>query len=262
MRRIGYALGAWFLALPLAAAAEPVSIGELMSLPSRPGVTQNIFIATPQAQPKAVMLLYAGGPGIIDLHEDGPHSERGNYVIRTSSYWVDHGYAVVLVDAPSDQMTSGMDDYFRRSHDALTDQKVIVGEVRMRFPGLKVVLYGTSRGTVTEGNMLMHAPELADIYVLTSPESIAVKHPGVSDLDVPKSYRDKTMILSNEHDVCVVAAYYGAKQLADRNGVPLITESSDQSKGSECGGQSPHGFLGIEHKALADSKDWIESKLN
>ncbi|MFC5428379.1 alpha/beta hydrolase family protein [Paraburkholderia denitrificans] len=262
MKRVGSALGALLIAVH--AGAAPLDHGDLVTLPTRPGVTQSIFITAPeQATPKAVVLLYAGGEGVLRLSDHGPTNMRGNFVIRTASYWVDHGYAVVQVDAPSDHQDDlGMNDYVRRSADTLIDQKAVSVEVRKRFPGAKVVLYSTSRGTVTVGTMLMHASDLADVYVLTSPKSVANREPGISDLDVPRAYRDKTMIMSNERDGCKVAPYYGARRLAEANHVVLVTESSDAASGNACGARSPHGYLGIEQKALDDSSAWLETRLN
>ncbi|TAM30381.1 MAG: hypothetical protein EPN59_09480 [Paraburkholderia sp.] len=263
MKRIGYALGTLLIAIPLVSLAEPLGQGELVKLDTRPGVTQGIFITTPrQTPPKAVMVLYSGGEGRLHLEADGPSKSRDNFVIRTASYWIDHGYAVVQVDVPSDHWRDGLSAYTRRTPDILADQKVVSAEIRKRFPGVKVVLYGTSNGTATEGNILMGAPELADLYVLTSPVSIARKYIGIADLDVPQAYRDRTMLMSNENDGCPAARYSGAQRLVSKNGLTLITESSTEDGGEECGPESPHGYLGIEAKALADSDAWIASKLN
>lgn len=263
MKRTGIALGALLLALPLAATAENVDHGELVQLDTRPGVTQGIFITTPvQASPKAVIMLYGGGEGRLHLQATGPRTSRNNYVIRTASYWLDHGYAIVQVDAPSDHLDNlGLTVEARRSDETIADQRAVYAEVHKRFPGVKVALYGTSRGTVTEGSILMKAPELADIYMLTSPVSVGRKNVEISDLKVAPAYQDKTMLMSNEHDGCPTAAHYGAEQLARRNNLTLISESSDDSEGGECGPESPHGYLGIEQKALDDSRAWLETKL-
>lgn len=112
--------------------------------------------------------------------------------------------------------------------------------------------------------MLEHAPELADAYVLTSPESVAIRHPGIADLDVPEQYRSKVLIVSNRHDICPVAHYAGGERLASRNNVAFIAEESDEGGGdrqSDCGGHSPHGFLGIEGDTLKDINGWISERL-
>jgi hypothetical protein len=262
MKRFCCAVAALFVAVHVYAA--PLDRGELVAFPTRDGVTQSIFIESPSPNPSMVVVLYSGGDGILRLDNTGATGSRGNFVVRTAHFWVDRGYTAVLVDAPSDMQQRGMNDYFRRSEEALTDQRAIVARVRQRFPNSKIVLVSTSRGTVTVGNVLEHAPELADWYVLTSPESVAIKHPGISDLDVPEQYRGKVLIISNKNDVCPVANYAGGKRLASRNNVAFITEESDEGGGdkqSDCGGHSPHGFLGIERKTLEDINDWIGQKL-
>ncbi|CAB3688185.1 hypothetical protein LMG24076_02788 [Trinickia soli] len=244
--------------------AAPLDRGDLLTFPTRDGVTQSVFIESPSPNPPIVAVLYSGGDGTTRLNGNGATSQHGNFIVRTARFWVEHGYAAVLTDAPSDMQIRGMDDYWRRSKDALADQRAIVGQVRQRFPSSKIVLVSTSRGTVTVGNVLEHAPELADGYVLTSPESVAIKHPGISDLDVPERYRSKVLIVSNKNDVCPVANYAGGERLASRNNVAFITEESDEGGGdkqSDCGGHSPHGFLGIESDTLKDINDWIEHKL-
>ncbi|MDN7586625.1 hypothetical protein [Burkholderia seminalis] len=112
---------------------------------------------------------YSGNNGVTRLDSTGATNWRGNFMIRTARFWIDKGFAVVLTDAPSDRQSDGTDDCYRRSADALIDQRFIIEEVRKRFPQSKIALISTSRGTVTVGNVLEHAPELSDLYVLTSP---------------------------------------------------------------------------------------------
>ena len=240
--------------------AAPLDHGDLVTFPTRDGVTQRIFIESPSPSPPRVVVLYSGGDGTTRLDETGATNQRGNFIVRTAHFWVEHGYAAVLTDAPSDLQNRGMDDYYRRSDDALTDQKFIIEQVRKRFPNSKIALVSTSRGTVTVGNVLQHAPELADLYVLTSPESVATRHPGISDLKVPEGYTNRVLIVSNKHDVCPVANYAGGKYLASRNNVTFISEESNEGGGdkqSDCGGHSPHGFLGIETDVLGDINNWL-----
>ncbi|MBK5119208.1 hypothetical protein IQ288_04865 [Burkholderia sp. R-69980] len=255
--------GATALLIAAHVEAAPLDHGDFVTFPTRDGVAQSVFIESPSQNPPLVVILYSGGDGTTRLDQNGATSQHGNFIVRTAGFWVGHGYAAVLTDAPSDMQMRGMDDYYRRSKDALADQKAIVAQVRQRFPNSKIVLVSTSRGTVTVGNVLEHAPELADEYVLTSPESVAIRHPGIPDLDVPEQYRGKVLIVSNKNDVCPVANYAGGKHLASRNNVAFITEESDEGGGdrqSDCGGHSPHGFLGIEGDTLKDINDWLGQK--
>lgn len=262
MKRLCCAVAAFLIAAY--GHAAPLDHGDLVTFPTREGVTQSLFVESPSPNPPMAVILYSGGDGTTRLDQTGATNQHGNFIVRTAHFWVQHGYAAVLTDAPSDMQRDGMNDYWRRSKDTLVDQRAIIAQVRQRFPNSKIVLVSTSRGTVTVGNVLEHAPELADAYVLTSPESVAIRHPGIADLDVPEQYRSKVLIVSNRHDVCPVAHYAGGERLASRNNVAFITEESDEGGGdrqSDCGGHSPHGFLGIEGDTLKDINDWIGKKL-
>jgi hypothetical protein len=262
MKRFYCMVAAFLVAAQLHAA--PLDHGELVTFPARAGVAQSLYIQSPSASPPLVVILYSGGGGLLRLNNSGPTQLHGNFVVRTAHYWIDKGYAAVLVDAPSDRQHKPMDDYYRQGKDALADQRFVIEQVRKRFPRSKVVLFSTSRGTVTVGNVLQHAPELADLYVLTSPLSIAARGPGIANLAVPPAMQQRTLLVSNRHDACDISLYVGGKRLAERNHLAFITEDSSKGGGdlkANCGGHSPHGFLGVEDKTLDDINGWIRQKL-
>jgi hypothetical protein len=234
----------------------PLDHGDLVTLASRTGVTQPVFIESPVANPPFAVALYGGNDGVLRLDGTGATTLRGNFLIRTAHYWIDKGYAVALVDMPSDQ-TSGGDDQYRLSGDSLADQRAVVAELRKRFPQAKVVLVGTSRGTVTVGSVLASDSGLADLYVLTSPVTVARRsQPGISGLSFSSADPKKVLIVSNRHDQCPVALFSGGEHLASHYGMTFIAEESRE--GSEnCGGRSPHGFFGIEKQVLDDIDGWM-----
>jgi hypothetical protein len=116
----------------------------------------------------------------------------------------------------------------------LTDQRFIIAEVRKRFPQSKIALVSKSRRTVTVGNILQHGPEMADLYVLISPESIARRHSGIADLGAPTASESRALGDSSE------------------GGSDLLANS---------GSHSPHGFLGKQDRTLDDIDGWISQKL-
>lgn len=110
--------------------AAPLEHGDLVTFPTREGVTQSLFIESPSLNPPMVVILYSGGDGTTRLKQNGATSQRGNFIVRTARFWVQHGYAAVLTDAPSDMQRDGMNDYWRRSKDTLIDQRAISAQVR------------------------------------------------------------------------------------------------------------------------------------
>jgi hypothetical protein len=240
--------------------------GDLVAFPTRSGVTQGIYIESPSQAPKAAVLIYAGGGGVLALDSSGATAEKGNFVVATARFWVDQGYAAVLVDAPSDMVRLGMTDGFRLSSDTLIDQKAVIDHVKARFPSARIVMISTSRGTVTVGNVLAHHPEWADLYVLTSAEHSGPRDiRGISNIVVPEAYRDRTLAVANRNDVCYVAGFSSNKTWAEKNKVAFIAEETHEGGGdmkAECGARSPHGYLGGRDKVLQDMEGWIAPALH
>ncbi|WGS45142.1 lysophospholipase [Burkholderia sp. JSH-S8] len=247
----------WALALIVSNTAAMAA--ETVTVATRGDMNQSVYLDAPSANPRWVVVLFAGDDGAVALSSDGPTKKRGNFLVRTASYWTSAGDAAAIFDAPSDR-ASGMDDAFRLSDAARRDVAAVVAELRKRYPGAKVALVGTSRGTITVGNVLRRDPALADAFVLTSPVTVAVHgQPGLSGLDWPRGSA-RVLVMSNEHDVCVASPFRAAQRMATDYGFDFIAVSSTQGGGNkhaDCGGQAPHGYLGIEQEALAAITGWL-----
>jgi hypothetical protein len=250
------------------ACAAPLDHGDLVTFPTRDGVTQSLFIESPspsQSQsPNSpwVIVLFAGTEGALHLDATGATALKGNFLIRSARYWTEQGDAVALVDTPSDH-AQGVDGLFRLSKDSFKDTQVIVATLRQRFPGAKIALVSTSAGTLSAGNALQRDPSLADAFVLTSPVTGSRRGGGsIADLDVDGT-KYRVLVVSNEHDACVSSPPYGGKRLAERNHYDFVSVESTDGGGSreaDCGGHSPHGFLGIERAVLGDIDGWLTGK--
>jgi pimeloyl-ACP methyl ester carboxylesterase len=241
------------------AAPLPASAGELVQIPVRAGQTQGIYIDQPAAAPPWVIVLFAGDQGVVALNGNGPSAMQGNFVIRTAGYWTSAGDAIAIVDAPSDQ-SSGMNDAFRLSEAHAADLHAAVAALRQRFPAAKIALLGTSRGTISVGNVLKREPQLADAYVLSSPVTISARgEPGLSGMhwDVGAT---PVLVVSNENDSCRVSPFSAARALAEDSHLRFLAVSSSERGGiraNECGAKSPHGFLGIENQVLSALSQWL-----
>jgi pimeloyl-ACP methyl ester carboxylesterase len=245
-----------------AALSVQAGAGELLKLPSREGVTQTAFLEAPSATPSWVVVLFAGDDGAVALTDNGPTRMLGNFLVRTAAYWREVGEATAVFDAPSDN-AAGMRDTFRLGKDATQDVEAVVQALRQRYPAAHIALVGTSRGTITVGNVLKRNPGIADAFVLTSPVTVSHKgNSGLSGLDW-EGNKARVLVLSNDNDACFVSPFSGAKRMAQRNGFDFVAVSSSQGGGdqkSDCGAKSPHGFLGIERQVLDDIHDWLNGK--
>ncbi|WP_147394056.1 S9 family peptidase [Paraburkholderia sp. BL23I1N1] len=196
---------------------------------------------------------------MVALDETGPTTMKGNFLIRTAGYWTSAGDAIAIVDAPSDQ-SSGMNDAFRLSEAHAQDLHAVVATLRQRFPGAKIALVGTSRGTISVGNVLQREPHLADAYVLTSPVTIAARgERGLSGMHWDLG-ATPVLVVSNENDACRVSPFNAARALAEDSRLQFLAVSSSERGGAranECGAKAPHGFLGIETQVLSAVSRWL-----
>lgn len=250
------------LSLSISACCISAHAGELVKVSSRDGVTESVFLDSPAATPPWVVMLFAGNDGAVGATDNGPTRMQGNFLIRTASYWTGLGDAAAIFDAPSDY-ASGMNDVFRLSDSAYRDVAAAVDELRQRYPKAKIALVGTSRGTVTVGNVLRRNPALADAYVLTSPvTTVKGGQAGLAGLSWDPGHA-RVLFLSNEHDGCGASPFGAARHMANSNGFDFVAVSSSEGGGdkrSECGAKSPHGFLGIEQQVLGTINNWFNGQ--
>ena len=137
----------------LLACAAPLHAQELVTLPTRPGVSLSFFIANMgKVQPRAAALMLIGGGGNIRLRMEGgkPHFGQQNFLPRTRREFIAEGILPVILDNPTDQQAGeGMTDDFRAGARHTEDLRAVLAEVKRRHPGLPVFLVGTSRSTIS-----------------------------------------------------------------------------------------------------------------
>src|SRR5438552_502599 len=131
----------------------PVALAqEIVTLSTRPGVTQTYFLASVPKDPQAIAVLFPGSGGFIRIRREDEkiRFESGNFLVRSRSEFIKRGAIAAIVDAPSDQQRGwGMTDEFRLGDQHFTDISVLIGDFEKRFPNLPLFLIGTSRGTIS-----------------------------------------------------------------------------------------------------------------
>ena len=73
----------------------------LVTLDTRPGVTQQIIVEQP-SNSKANLVLFSGGKGKLRLNSN-KYKTNKNFLVRSRHLFTDNNYTVILVDAPSDK---------------------------------------------------------------------------------------------------------------------------------------------------------------
>jgi hypothetical protein len=239
----------WFaVALSCASVA---SAAETWELQTRPGVTQPVLVEAPD-QPKAAVILFAGGDGGVVFANNEPTSYRANFLVRSRAEFLKHGFVVATLGAPSDKVSPKyLDDKFRKSQEHANDILAVVGALRKRFY-VPVWLVGTSRGTFSAAAAGLHLGKAIDGVVLTATMADVVDLP-IDRFEVP------VLMVHHSGDRCRDTYFREARSTKEKVKAPrseLLSFSGGKEDGPPCQAMAYHGFNGIEPEVVAAIAKW------
>jgi hypothetical protein len=235
---------------------------DLVSLPTRSGVTQSFYLTKPDMPPVASLILFTGGDGKLSNYGP-PKPRKGNFLVRSRNLFVARGFIVAVIDAPSDQ-PGGMED-FRVGADHRHDIAAVIAYLRQAAP-IPVWLVGTSNGTLSAANGATLEAGGADGLVLTSSVTRRSKRRTSTVYDAELSaVRVPTLLVHNRDDACAVCPFSDIPDLlSEFKNAPrteLITfQGGDPPISEACKGLSRHGYLGLEDKVVAAIAAWINQR--
>jgi len=270
------ALG-WLLASLTIAAAwsqtnPPIQfIQQVVDVPTRPGVTQRFLYLVPQHS-VATVILFAGGQGGLQISTEGEFKGGGgNFLVRSRQLFVERGFAVAVVDAPSDRQSFPFLGGFRQTSQHVEDMKAVMAWLRQQQvaqPAIPVWLIGTSRGTQSAAfiaTQLDRPNGGPDGLVLTS--TILRENKGgraVPDMQL-RGLRIPVLVVHHEQDGCKLCAFSDIPQLMDALSAvsqkELISVRGGTSQGDPCEARAYHGYNGIEQDVVTRIADWITASV-
>jgi len=234
---------------------------QVVDVPTRPGVTQRMLVLSPP-QPKAAVMLFAGGHGGLRISADGTiNGLKGNFLVRTRGQFVQQGLLVALIDAPSDRQGGGFLDGFRQTGEHVADVKAAIARLR-ELARVPVWLVGTSRGTQSVGYIAteLSGGDAPDGIVLTS-TILTDKHGRAVPLMPLGKVRIPVLVVHHENDGCALCAFNQVPWLMDKLANSprkrLIAVSGGQSQGDPCEAFAYHGYNGIEDDVVQQIAGWI-----
>lgn len=240
---------------------------EIVTLPTRPGVTQSYFLTSIPKKLQGVALLFPGSGGTIQLRSENgkPRFNQGNFLVRSRSEFIRRGVAAAILDVPSDlQVGYGMSDDFRLSAEHFRDISVVVGDLRKRLPGAPLFLVGTSRGSISAAALAARFGEEIAGVVLTAtmfrqaPRNSLQPGPGLSRFDFA-AIKQPLLFVHHVSDECASTPYGDAARLAERH--PLISVfGGPPPRSGPCDAFSQHGFLGKEADTVEEIVSWMLKK--
>jgi len=236
----------------------------VVDVPTRPGVTQRFVLLAP-TQPKAVVVLFAGGHGGLQIQDNGSFRwGTGNFLVRSRQSFAERDLVVAVVDAPSDKQTDPFLSGHRQRPDHVTDIKAVIAWLHEQTK-LPVWLIGTSRGSQSAAFLAtqLTGKDGPDGIVLTS--SILTERRGgraVPEMDVEK-LTIPVLVVHHELDGCILCRFSDMpplmKKLSGLQRKELITFKDGQSRGDPCEAFAYHGYNGIERQAVDRIAGWILS---
>lgn len=216
----------------------------VVTVPTRPGVTVRLAMGMPAGTPAGVFVMFPGADGARSFSVSGGTALlHGNFLVRTGPLYVARGWAVAIVDVPSDH-AGGIGDVFRTSPAHAADIRAVVQALAAQSLH-PIYLVGTSAGTTSVaylGTALTDAP--IDGIVLTSTMRTVVELP-LNRVKVP------VLIIHHRADACPVTPP-GAAELLPRKftGSPKVTfvwaQGGSTPKSDACEPFAAHGYIGIE----------------
>jgi hypothetical protein len=235
------------------------------------------------AAPKGVLILLPGGDGNIHLTPPVSSStcsstgtldiNSNNFLTRSRWLFAGKNFVVVTLDSATDfqQVTPPGLQGNQGNPLHVSDVVQVISWARSTYPGLKVWLVGTSRGTAGAWVASMNpAPVGPDGLVFASPLNSAGVPPAVTDPDSLQNTSVNlatvtvpTLLLGNDLDACVgsapsnnatvAALFVGAKVT-----VKSITGGFNPLSTNPCDALTYHGFFGRERLAVVTITDWIK----
>lgn len=238
------------VAAPLVARAQAV----VEDLPLATGGTERAAFY-PARQPRATVVLLAGGEGIVQIDPTGFTRNR-NFLVRSRGLWAGYGINAVVLASPDGFSLMG-----RRSRPEYAAALSVAVDFARARSNVPVWLVGTSMGSIGAANGAAHLAGRVAGVVLTSSVTRPTRAGETVANSDPAAIAVPALVVANTGDTCRASPPGDAQALsqsmarASRRGVILV-ESHDL-RSDPCQALSPHGYLGIEPSVIARIAGWI-----
>lgn len=237
-------------------------------------VTVQYMVHVPVGEPKAVVMLFAGGNGDTGIQGNDATGEvthaGNNFLVRSAQLFSEDGFLAVTIDRPSTTVgLSNADfDLYRVSPRHAHDIAAVLSEVNALFgtAQLDLFLAGTSRGaiSVVAQNMLGIGSMLSSAVTSPSGNNLWVGSTSTQPRLVPEFVDVPAQVLAHEGDGCFVSTPANSailhSDLIDAGASSVFNQLNGGFivDPDPCQAKTLHGFLGIENAAV----DTITDRMN
>ena len=250
--------------------ATPLLSKEVVTLNTRPGITQSFLLLEPEGEPKGIILVFPGHKGVVEFKwRDGSYGvqvERGGFTAskNTREVYQKNGMVVALVAPPSD-MKGGMGTKFRSSEKHLTDISAVIAYLNKRYQK-SPYLHGHCLSSFSPASITtkLNNKGISGI-ILSSPRSQG-RHGSVTDytkgvINLP------ILLIQHANDPCkgrpyknlgkVRKFYESSSQKVD---VIIVSGGDTTQTGPGSCQNGAHSFRGLQVETASEITNWIQGK--
>jgi dienelactone hydrolase len=234
-------------------------VPRVIDIPTRSGVSERLLILSPE-NPKATVVLFAGGHGGIQLSSEGKFGwGEGNFLMRTRELFVKQGLMVVIVDAPSDRQHEPYLNGFRQTQEHVQDITAVISWLKTQTTA-PLWLVGTSRGTQSVAYVAIENPTDIHGIVLTSSILYDAKSNAVSEMKLEK-LRMPVLVVHHKNDGCSHCSFdlipSVMHKLTAAASKEMLAIEGGQTKGDPCNAFGYHGYNGVEEEVVSKISEWV-----
>jgi dienelactone hydrolase len=224
--------------------------GQILEVPQAGGVPTKTFLIE-TAKPKAIVLLFIGGDGVLDLKPDGSTTKE-NPLNRSAGLWKSHGINSVLVDSPYD-LGDARRGNVRGKAEHLSRVEGVVKYYKNKF-NAPVWIFGHSMGTVTAIQFANQSERSTAVTGII----IAGTHIGEN---LSASFNKPVMAIHHQKEACpstpISASEAIIKGRSKDAKSELVMIDGGEDVGKACMGLAYHGFNKVEDKVVSAAAKFI-----
>ena len=239
--------------------AQAPSPGEVLTVPTRPGVTVPVYV---RWRPDAVatLVLYSGGGGGYGPIGDDGWPTGGNFLIRTGKHWASYPFNLAMVGRPSDGIDLALGGY-RVGDQHGADNRALFQALKQKSPA-PLWLVGTSMGTISAAAAAIRDEDGLVAGVVLTSSIVSYKIPGALPKQALDKIRVPVLVFHHRQDACGSCRPDEVRKLAAQlTKAPVVrTLFVDGGGGVSSGPCEPwhyHGYVGMEDEAVDKIAAWI-----
>lgn len=243
------------LAFPFASFA----VTEIRTISTRPGVTMDVLMMTPEKTDQHdALILFPGGNGTRPFKiTEGGAVKGWNFLVRSAEDFIQNGLSVFTVAPPSDHPT-GMSTGFRESAEHAEDIAILANYLE-RQGYERIFLVGNSRGTLSAtflGTRVKNHHLKGVILTSALEYENFLRWLPLEKLQLP------VLMIHHRLDACKVSSFDEAKMTMESLSATTSVDFTEVTGGAyprsaPCENLSAHGFFGVEEKVARVISDWV-----